>query len=188
MALSDFDDDYDDDDTPPASPIMKAKLQQQKRTPAWRKFRRTVYHFRGLILATIVTFIAIQYIRTRKKPFFTPKHAPALKYKNVNWKHYAYSQYATDSHHICNSLMVFDQLDRLGAKAEKILMYPEDMDLIISNDRDRDSQLLVKARKEYGVKLVPIAVEGMRIDPGGGTYRSRGVTGEANARDRSERH
>ena len=57
--------------------------------------------------------------------------------------------------------MVFEALDRLGSKAQKILLYPEELDTIISHPRDRDSQLLVKARDWYGVHLMPIPVQAM---------------------------
>lgn len=54
--------------------------------------------------------------------------------------------------------MVFEALERLGSRAERILMYPEEWDTEIANKSDRDSQLLVKARDEYGVKLLPVQV------------------------------
>ena len=52
--------------------------------------------------------------------------------------------------------MVFEALDRLGSKADKILFYPDDWDLEITTKTDRDSQLLVMARDKYGVKLIPV--------------------------------
>ena len=55
--------------------------------------------------------------------------------------------------------MVFEALDRLGTKAAKILIYPEEMDTVVSNGRDRDSQLLVKARDWYGVQLIPVPIQ-----------------------------
>lgn len=54
--------------------------------------------------------------------------------------------------------MVFESLSRLGSKADRILMYPEDWDLDIESATDRDSQLLVKARDEYDVKLTPVEI------------------------------
>ncbi len=52
--------------------------------------------------------------------------------------------------------MVFEALERLGSKADRILFYPEDWDLVISTKTDRDSQLLVIARDKYRVKLIPV--------------------------------
>ncbi len=91
-------------------------------------------------------------------PQRTPIHAPSLPYKNVDWSHYAYSQYATDSAYLCNAVMVFEALSRLGSKADRILFYPEEWDLDISSSTDRDSQLLVKAREYYNVKLIPVDI------------------------------
>ena len=54
--------------------------------------------------------------------------------------------------------MVFEALERLGSRAERILMYPEEWDTVVADRSDRDSQLLVKARDEYGVKLLPVKV------------------------------
>ena len=51
--------------------------------------------------------------------------------------------------------MLFEALARLGSKADRILFYPENWDLQISDSHDRDSQLLVKAKEEYDVKLIP---------------------------------
>ena len=54
--------------------------------------------------------------------------------------------------------MVFETLDRLGSKADRILLYPREWDVDIANTSDRDSQLLVKARDWYKVKLIPVDV------------------------------
>ena len=51
--------------------------------------------------------------------------------------------------------MLFEALSRLGSKADRILFYPESWDLQVSDSQDRDSQLLVKAQEDYGVKLIP---------------------------------
>ncbi len=54
--------------------------------------------------------------------------------------------------------MIFESLSRLGSKADRILLYPQDWDLDIASSSDRDSQLLVKARDEYDVKLTPVEI------------------------------
>ena len=81
-----------------------------------------------------------------------------MTYKNVNWQYYAYSQYATDSDHLCNAVMIFEALHRFGSRAQRVLMYPKTMDTVVSGVRDRDSQLLVKARDQYGVILMPMEI------------------------------
>lgn len=82
---------------------------------------------------------------------------------HVNWSHYAYSLYATDSATLCHAVLLAEALDRLGSRADRVLFYPEYWDTIVSDTKDRDSQLLVLARDTYKVKLQPIkllSVEG----------------------------
>jgi len=55
--------------------------------------------------------------------------------------------------------MLFEALDRLGSKADRILFYDEGWDLDVSDERDRNSQLLLKASLQYDVKLVPAQFE-----------------------------
>ena len=54
--------------------------------------------------------------------------------------------------------MVFEALDRLGSRADRILFYPQTWDVQVSNRRDRSSQLLVMARDKYNVKLTPVDI------------------------------
>ena len=151
--------DPDFDDSPPPSPKRKALLQAA--SPSLlraivlriRRSRNAIITF--LIFSSIVFFLANL---RRNGPIFKPKHQPSLQYKNVNWKLYAYSQYATDSDHLCNAVMIFEALHRYGSRAERVLMYPQSMDTMVSDVRDRDSQLLVKARDMYDVKLIPIDI------------------------------
>ena len=60
--------------------------------------------------------------------------------------------------------MVFEALSRLGSKADRILLYPEEWDTEIASTVDRDSQLLVKARDWYNVKLVPVQMQLLNDD------------------------
>ena len=91
-------------------------------------------------------------------PHRTPTHAPSLIYKNVDWTRFAYSQYATNSAYLCNAVMIFEALSRLGSKVDRVLIYPQAWDTDIADMDDRDSQLLVKAREWYGVKLMPMEI------------------------------
>ncbi|KAK4168483.1 nucleotide-diphospho-sugar transferase [Cladorrhinum sp. PSN259] len=81
---------------------------------------------------------------------------------SVNWSRFAYIQYVTNSHYLCNSVMLFESLHRLGSRADRVMMYPSHMldpnSPEKKRDNDRDRQLLLKARDEYDAKLVPIAV------------------------------
>lgn len=75
----------------------------------------------------------------------------------IDWSRFAYTQYATNSDYLCNSVMLFEILHRLGSKADRLLMYPSSMKADPNSD-NTDSKLLIKAQKEYGVKLSPIEV------------------------------
>ena len=63
--------------------------------------------------------------------------------------------------------MVFEALQRLGSRADRILFYPENWDTEIADRNDRDSQLLVLARDKYGVQLVPIDMDLVKEGSGG---------------------
>ena len=62
--------------------------------------------------------------------------------------------------------MVFEALERLGSKAERVLFYPEQWDLIVENEVDRVSELLLMAKDLYRVMVIPIKIEGIE-DPRG---------------------
>lgn len=83
---------------------------------------------------------------------------PPVPDSGVDWSRFAYTQYATNSAYLCNSVMIFETLHRLGSKADRLLMYPASMKADPSSD-NADSKLLIKAQKEYGVKLQPIEVQ-----------------------------
>ena len=80
---------------------------------------------------------------------------------NVDWSRFAYAQYVTDGDYLCNSVMIFEALHRLGAKAERVMMYPYWMlrDPVEGEADTATAKLLVKARDEYDVKLVPIRIQ-----------------------------
>ncbi|KAK4120047.1 glycosyltransferase family 8 protein [Parathielavia appendiculata] len=81
---------------------------------------------------------------------------------NVDWSRFAYTQYVTDSHYLCNSVMLFERLQHVGSRADRVMMYPapmlENPDATDGGSSD-DARLLIKARDEYGAKLVPITVQ-----------------------------
>ena len=75
----------------------------------------------------------------------------------VNWSQYAYTSYVTDELYLCNSVLTFEALHRLGTKADKVLMFPREW-----QDLDPDSPTLAlvnKAHSEYGVQLQPIQIQ-----------------------------
>lgn len=74
---------------------------------------------------------------------------------DVDRSQYAYAQYVTNEAYLCNSMMIFESLRRLGARASLLMMYPENW--MVANETGA-GRLLVQAR-EYGVRLMPIAVQ-----------------------------
>jgi hypothetical protein len=74
----------------------------------------------------------------------------------VNWSDFAYTQYVTNTNYLCNSVMLFETLDRLKSKADRLMLYPDSF----STEQDSlEGSLLRKARDDYGVKLVPVQVQ-----------------------------
>ncbi|MCJ1479102.1 N-acetylglucosaminyltransferase [Lambiella insularis] len=148
---------YDsDDDTPLDSPKTSVfhSLQTSPRSLYWR-LRRS----RSLVLVILAVIAIFYYSSKYHRRLFAPTHKPSLRYKGVDWRLFAYSQYATDTDHLCNSVMVFEALDRLGSKPDRILMYPEEWDSKNSTATDRDRELLMKARNWYRAKLLPVEVK-----------------------------
>ena len=72
------------------------------------------------------------------------------------WSRFAYSQYTTDTQSLCNSLMVFESLDRLESQAGRVLLYPRVW--LEQSDDHINWRLLHKAEKEYKVQLIPITL------------------------------
>jgi alpha-N-acetylglucosamine transferase len=89
---------------------------------------------------------------------------------NVKWTDFAYVQYVTNENYLCNSLMILEALHRYGAKADRIMMYPEEWDMSVNDSsymvHKIESRLLEKARDSYGAKLVPIKIRSvLKGDP-----------------------
>ncbi|OAA44963.1 glycosyltransferase family 8 protein [Metarhizium rileyi] len=78
----------------------------------------------------------------------------------VDWSRFAYVQYVTDSQYLCNSVMLFEILNRLGSKADRLMMFPASMAANGLSDGDsEDVRLLNMARERYNVRLHPIEVQ-----------------------------
>ena len=80
--------------------------------------------------------------------------------KSVDWHKFAYSLYATDTHSLCNALLIFESLKRLGSKADRVLIVPQEWDTTVHSATDRDSQLLKIAQDKYKVTLYPVQLLG----------------------------
>ncbi|KAL3470974.1 nucleotide-diphospho-sugar transferase [Aspergillus californicus] len=86
-------------------------------------------------------------------------HPPPIQTVDpVNWSRFAYTQYATNTAYLCNSVMLFETLHRLNSKPDRLMMYPNSFSAD-EQDSSSESRLLRKARDEYGVKLMPIKVQ-----------------------------
>lgn len=119
---------------------------------------------RNYAIYTIIILIVLYWCSHRPKP---PKGlSPYLNYDAIDWSRYAYTQYVTSDEYLCNSVMVFEALHRLGSRADRILFYPQDWDTFVAGPRDRTSQLLLLARDKYGVQLEPIEVDSLKDVPG----------------------
>lgn len=75
---------------------------------------------------------------------------------DVDWSKYAYTQYVTNPTYLCNSLMIFESLHRLGSRAERLMMYPEEWSIMSDSS---DAALLRKARDEHKVILQPVRIQ-----------------------------
>ena len=130
-------------------------------SPLHHHLPRLRFRTRTLLLSALTALTLYVLLPTHLRPLarHRPPHRPSLRYRAVDWSRYAYSQYATSSAYLCNSLMVFEALQRLGSRADRLLLYPREMDLHVANSTDRDSQLLVMARDRFGVRLVPVEVQ-----------------------------
>ncbi|KAJ5584766.1 Glucose N-acetyltransferase 1 [Penicillium hispanicum] len=111
--------------------------------------------------ATIVLFILLIKWWRREGP--PPPPLPHLNYDKIDWSRFAYTQYATSETYLCNSVMVFEALSRLGSRADRVLFYPKEWDLVAENDADRISQLLIMAKEKLNVQVVPVTIEGIQV-------------------------
>ncbi|KAJ5112053.1 hypothetical protein N7532_000098 [Penicillium argentinense] len=110
----------------------------------------------------VIFALALTYFLWPKRIPPPPQPNPHIHYDEVNWSRFAYSTYATSEAYLCNCVMVFDSLKKLGSKADRLLFYPDEWDLVIEDDGDRISQLLMTAKQKYDVQLVPVKVEGIK--------------------------
>jgi hypothetical protein len=110
-------------------------------------------------IAAIFTLINIT-DRTYQQPTISLERISTIE-DVTDWSKFAYIQYATSDEYLCNAVMVLQSLHHLKSRADRVLMYPKRM---LPNPEEMDGggshegELLVKARDEYGVKLMPIQV------------------------------
>ena len=114
-----------------------------------------------LVILSLSHFVAL--VPTRPVPLqeTTNSSSATTCDDGVQWSDFAYVQYVTNANYLCNSLMILDALYRSKAKADRIMMYPEDWHVAEDNTTNAspESKLLAKARDVYQAKLVPIQVQ-----------------------------
>ena len=119
-------------------------------------------HSRGIVAVGAIVFTALFltlattfWSRGAYRPFRSPFNNP-LRPQATDWSDFAYVQYVTNVPYLCNSVMLFESLHRLGSRADRLLMYPEEMDL---SENSIEGRLLGKARDEYNAVLQPIEIQ-----------------------------
>jgi hypothetical protein len=105
--------------------------------------------------SAVLLFIVVVLYYTPHQ-FFQPPPPSATHGDGIDWKRFAYVQYVTNTAYLCNSVMLFESLHRLGTKAEKLMMYPSQF---APGGDSVEGKLLAKARDVYGVKLTPVDVQ-----------------------------
>ncbi|KAI9370957.1 nucleotide-diphospho-sugar transferase [Aspergillus egyptiacus] len=121
-------------------------------------------------------FVFILFVLFLRREPAPPPPLPHINYDLVDWSRYAYTQYATSSPYLCNAVLVLDALERLGSRAQRVLFYPREWDVIVDSDHDRDSQLLRLARDKYKAMLVPIELDMIKPEAGPGDSWDKSIT------------
>jgi alpha-N-acetylglucosamine transferase len=72
----------------------------------------------------------------------------------VDWSKYAYVLYATSSHHMCNSMMIFAELRKFNTRAQLVLLVKQEF-LTQPDNFTYEHGVLTNFSREYDVKLKP---------------------------------
>ncbi|PMD34160.1 glycosyltransferase family 8 protein [Hyaloscypha variabilis F] len=82
----------------------------------------------------------------------------------IDWSKLYYAQYVTSEEYLCNALMLWSEIEDIGSRAQRIMLYPSHWDV---NETDPYSpsqeltpiaRLLQQANTDYFVKLQPVDV------------------------------
>lgn len=129
--------------------------------------KRQFRHIRTWVILGLIVLLLLWLRRERPKP----PPISHVRFDLVDWSRYAYTTYATSSPYLCNALMLFEALHRLGSRADRILFYPEEWSADMGDDSSREGQMLRMAKQKFNVQLTPIDVQ--MIKSGKGTSPSR---------------
>ena len=85
----------------------------------------------GFVAATLLVLLVLLLgtSRSQKKPDGAPEFQQISIGKDnttnvLDWSRFAYVQYVTNLPYLCNSVMLFESLYRLGSKPHRLLLYP----------------------------------------------------------------
>ncbi|KAK0510585.1 hypothetical protein JMJ35_007017 [Cladonia borealis] len=119
--------------------------------------------YRRFYLIAIFVFLAMLFLLTksllpgrRLMGGFRKMGGHSDRQDPIDWSRFAYVQYVTNLPYLCNSVMLFEALHRLGCMPDRLMMYPDHFSL---EDNSTEAILLRKARDEYKVILKPIEVQ-----------------------------
>jgi len=86
----------------------------------------------------------------------------ALDDPAIDWSQFAYVQYVTNEEYLCNSIMLFEALHSLGSRPDRVMLYRasmlEDPQAPMPSAPNHNATLLIRARDEYNVTLIPIDI------------------------------
>lgn len=94
-----------------------------------------------------------------------PTSRSGEEYKDVDWEKNAYVTYVTKGDVLCNAVMIFESLKRLGSKAKRVMIIPDTEEFKTEDYSSRSGvkdemvkRLLKEAVENYGVKLERVRV------------------------------
>lgn len=99
-------------------------------------------------------------VKAKEDPPPAAMMPPAKKGQCEGMGCFAYSHTAGHVSYLCNALMMFESLHRLGSAADRVMLHNQEWK---EGSNTFAGRMLAKAKNEYGVKLIPIkinAVEG----------------------------
>lgn len=147
-----------------SDPSSRAERPSLFEVVSSKRFRWLVGTIIGALLLVFVLDNSVQVSRLRHSASSSSQALSQVKgatsHADVDWSRFAYVQYATNTPYLCNSVMVFERLQHLRSKADRVLLYPSEMlDPLATSGNTKDASLLIHARDTYGVELVPITVQ-----------------------------
>lgn len=124
--------------------------------------KRHVRRARTWMTLALLVFVWFVYRRLWKRSYA----GSPIRYDLIDWSRYAYSQYASSHAYLCNAVMMFDSLERVGSRAERVLFYPIGWGSGSIEGNDRNDQLLIMARDRYKAALVAVDDDMISGEPG----------------------